>query len=103
MSIEEAIKVVEKVKSKKKMITPARYKVIFVNDNYTTFEFVINVLMIIFKKTETEAIEITQKIHNEGSAVIAVYSQEIAITKKNIVDHNAKIHHYPLVCLVEKE
>lgn len=57
---------------------PKRYKVIFLNDDQTPIEFVIELLMAIFKHSQDTAKELTLKIHNEGSAVVGVYTWEIA-------------------------
>lgn len=101
MSIEENTKF--KLKTKKELVKPPLYKVIFYNDDQTTFEFVINILIAIFNKNESDALIITNNIHQKGSAVVAIYTQEIALSKKQIVDYNAKMFQYPLVCEIEKE
>ena len=60
---------------------PRRYNVIFLNDDYTPMDFVIQLLVEIFNKNIDQAQEITMAIHNEGSAVVGTYSKEIAEQK----------------------
>jgi len=73
------VKIDEKVKT---VITePKRYKVIFLNDDKTPIEFVIDLLKSVFRHTDETAKDITLKVHNEGSAVVGVYSFEIAEQK----------------------
>src|SRR5580658_9880255 len=61
--------------------TPKLYKVIFHNDDYTTMEFVIMVLVQFFQKSETEATYIMLTVHRKGSAVAGVYTRDIAESK----------------------
>lgn len=99
--IEEVVR--SDLKSKVKIKRPPLYKVIFLNDNFTPFEFVIQILVVIFHKSPTEAQKLALTIHNEGSAIIAVYPKDIALSKQTIVQKNALHYKYPLVCKVEKE
>ena len=83
--------------------TPRRYKVIFHNDDYTTMEFVVEVLKRFFHKTDTEAVHIMLTVHKKGLAVVAVYSFEIAETKVAQVMDFARRHQHPLQCTMEKD
>src|SRR5450759_3918013 len=60
---------------------PRMYKVILFNDDYTTMEFVIEVLQRFFAMTRERALQIMLKVHNEGLAVCGVYSLDVAETK----------------------
>ena len=60
---------------------PGKYKVIIMNDDHTPFDWVIEVLMSIFRKGQDEAKRLTLEIHEKGSAVAGVYSYEIAEQK----------------------
>ena len=64
-----------------KVNEPKKYKVLFLNDDTTPMEFVIELLIGIFKHTETTATKITMTIQHEGSGVVGVYSHEIAEQK----------------------
>ena len=60
------------------IIEPAKYKVIMLNDNQTPMEFVIEILKSIFKHSDKTAQDIMLSIHNTGSAVVGIYTYEIA-------------------------
>ncbi len=81
---------------------PRMYKVILFNDDYTTMEFVIEVLQLFFSLDQERALQIMLKVHNEGSAVCGVYSQDIAETKVSQVSEFAKQHGHPLRCGMEE-
>lgn len=75
---------------------PTFYEVILFNDDWTTMDFVIDVLMRIFKKSSDEAVNIMLKIHKEGSGVCGVYPYDIAELKAKITLDLAKQNGYPL-------
>jgi ATP-dependent Clp protease adaptor protein ClpS len=82
---------------------PSKYKVIVNNDDVTPMEFVIIMLMTIFKHTQEAATELTIKIHTEGFAIAGIYSYEIAEQKGIDATHLAREHGHPLVIRVEQE
>ena len=95
------VKIDEKVKT---IITePKRYKVIFLNDDKTPIEFVIELLMSVFRHTEETAKDITLKFHNEGSAVVGVYTFEIAEQKGVESTHLARQAGFPLQIKIDPE
>ena len=77
---------------------PRMYKVILFNDDYTTMDFVIEVLQHFFAMNRERALQIMLKVHNEGSAVCGVYSLDVAETKVSQVSAFAKQHGHPLRC-----
>lgn len=83
--------------------TPRRYKVIFHNDDYTTMEFVIEVLKRFFHKTDTEAAHIMLTVHKTGAAVAGVYTRDVAETKSTQVMGFAREHSMPLLLTTEPE
>jgi len=83
--------------------TPKLYKVIFHNDDFTTMEFVVMVLMQFFQKSETEATYIMLTVHRKGSAVAGVYTRDIAETKVQKVTEFAHEHGMPLLLTTEPE
>lgn len=82
---------------------PPKFKVIFLNDEVTTVEFVIESLVVIFHKTREEAEALTYTIHQEGSAVVAILPYEIAEQKGIEVSVLAKRNGYPLVVKLEAD
>lgn len=90
-------------KEREKIQEPPKYKVILLNDDYTTMDFVVFVLKNIFHKSVTEAQEIMLKIHKTGSGVAGVYSLDIAQTKAQITVSTARQEGFPLRCQVKEE
>jgi ATP-dependent Clp protease adaptor protein ClpS len=80
-----------------------RYKVLLHNDDYTTMEFVILVLMKFFHKSETEATHIMLSVHHKGHGVAGLYTKDVAETKVAQVHDYAKEHGMPLRLSVEPE
>lgn len=89
--------------NKQKLQKPPLYKVLLHNDNYTTMEFVVLVLMDVFHHSENEAIRIMLQVHNQGIGVAGVYTFEIAETKAAKVILMAQENEYPLLCTLEEE
>lgn len=81
---------------------PSKYQVVLLNDNYTAVDFVIEVLRMIFNKSTEDAVRITEKIHNDGSGVVGIYSYEIAKTKLMLLDEASKKNNFPLKGVMEK-
>jgi ATP-dependent Clp protease adaptor protein ClpS len=86
-----------------KIKEPCKYKVIFFNDDVTPMEFVIALLMSMFKHSESSAINVTMQIHNEGAGIAGIYTYEIAEQKAIDATAVAKTGGYPLVIKVEEE
>ena len=82
---------------------PKKYKVLLLNDDYSTMDFVIEVLTKIFKKTNNEATKIMLDIHQNGKAICGLYTHEIAATKVAQVKANARKAQFPLKAILEQE
>jgi len=82
---------------------PKLYRIILLNDNYTTMEFVIDILKKFFSKSPLEATEIMLNIHHNGQGIAGIYPYDIALTKVNQVKSEAKKSGFPLKCIIEKE
>ncbi len=82
---------------------PKKYKVLLLNDDFSTMEFVIDILMKIFRKSQNESADIMLNVHNNGKAVCGLFSHEIANTKVAQVTHNAKKAGFPLKAIMEEE
>jgi ATP-dependent Clp protease adaptor protein ClpS len=82
---------------------PKLYKVILLNDDYSTMEFVVEVLQKFFAMGRERAMQIMLKIHKEGSAVCGVYPKDTAETKVTQVTTFAIENGHPLRCILEEE
>jgi ATP-dependent Clp protease adaptor protein ClpS len=82
---------------------PPMYRVLLHNDDYTTMEFVVEILQMVFHKSPTEAARIMLLVHKSGVGMCGVFPAEIAETKVELVHHLAKKHGFPLQCSMEKE
>lgn len=82
---------------------PSMYRVLLHNDDYTTMDFVVEVLMTVFQKSMEEAILIMLNVHRQGTGMCGLYTLEVAETKMNFVHALARDKGLPLRCSVEKE
>ncbi len=85
------------------LLEPPMYKVFLLNDDYTTMDFVVEVLMFVFQKTLEEATQIMLNIHKRGMGLCGIYSFEIAETKVDTVHTFARERDFPLKCTMERE
>ena len=90
------------ISKKKQTKEPNLYKVILLNDNYTTMDFVVDILVKVFNKEPKEATAIMLDVHNKGKGVCGVYTYDIAITKIKQVESLANSQQFPLRCSYEK-
>jgi len=82
---------------------PSFYNVFLLNDDYTTMDFVVNILNRIFGKNITEATQIMLQVHKKGVGLAGVYPKEIAETKVEAVHRMARDNEFPLKCIMEKK
>ncbi|MCX6077214.1 MAG: ATP-dependent Clp protease adaptor ClpS [Campylobacterales bacterium] len=82
---------------------PKKYKVYLLNDDYTSMEFVIDILMTLFHKTYQEAENIMLEVHKRERGLCGVYTYEIAETKVMQVSKRARDHGFPLKAIMEEE
>lgn len=94
------VKTEEKIKIKLK--EPSLYKVIFLNDDKTPMDFVVSILVELFKHSEATAIALTMKIHEEGSGVVGIYSYEVAEQKSLEATGLCRDNGFPLRIKVEE-
>ncbi|MGL5245009.1 MAG: ATP-dependent Clp protease adaptor ClpS [Sarcina sp.] len=90
-------------KSKIKVKKPKNFKVIMHNDDFTTMEFVIDILVNVFKKSLNEANNIMLDVHKRGKGVAGIYSYDIAITKVYKAMEMAKVEGFPFKLTVEED
>jgi ATP-dependent Clp protease adaptor protein ClpS len=82
---------------------PKKYHVYLLNDDFSTMEFVIDVLIKVFRKSLNEAETIMLTVHNNGKAICGVYTKEIALTKVAQVRTMAREAGFPLKAIVQEE
>jgi ATP-dependent Clp protease adaptor protein ClpS len=91
----------EKAAGKEKLKEPEEYRVILLNDNYTSMDFVVEVLMVIFHKNPLDANKIMMDVHKKGKGIVGQYPWDIAATKTEQVHAEARKNDFPLRCIVE--
>ncbi len=99
----EAQTIEKKKVSNKVPKEPGKYKVIVCNDDVTPVEFVVAMLIQVFKHAQSGALELTMKIHNEGKAVAGIYTFEIAEQKIADGTNLARANGFPLILKAEAE
>lgn len=95
--------VIEKERVADKTQQPPMYKVILINDDYTPFDFVIDVVQRVFNKTLEQSIELAARIHQEGQGVCGVYPKDIAEHKQKKAIEWARAEEHPLECRIQPE
>lgn len=91
------------VLTKKRLKRPPLYRVIFHNDDYTTRDFVVMVLMRYFHKSHAEATSVMLHVHTKGKGIAGIYPYDIAATKVAQVEQLARQHEMPLRLSLEPE
>ncbi|MBZ7928869.1 ATP-dependent Clp protease adaptor ClpS [Campylobacter sp. LH-2024] len=86
-----------------KLQEPKMFKVILLNDDITTMDFVIEILMNIFHHNFENASKIMLEVHLNGSGICGIYTQEIALSKQKKVFEAAQMANFPLKVKVEEE
>jgi ATP-dependent Clp protease adaptor protein ClpS len=92
----------EETRTRKRVQEPPLYRVLLHNDDYTTMEFVIEILMVVFKRSMEDATRIMLNVHKNGIGICGVYPYEIAETKVESVEVLARSSDFPLKCSMEK-
>lgn len=92
----------QEAKVREKLEEPRMFRVILHNDDYTTMEFVVEVLVRVFHKKAAEATRIMLDVHRRGRGVAGMYTYDIAQTKVNQVFLMAKEREFPLRCSTEE-
>ncbi|QGU94764.1 ATP-dependent Clp protease adaptor ClpS [Clostridium bovifaecis] len=96
-------KILSKEKNEIKAKKPNMYKVLLHNDDYTTMDFVVEILVKIFRKSPIEAAKIMYDVHKRGIGIAGIYSYDIALTKIRQVVVIAEERGFPLKLTMEKE
>jgi ATP-dependent Clp protease adaptor protein ClpS len=91
--------VAEQVRTK----APKLYKVVILNDDFTSMEFVVHILETVFMKSPSEAVQIMLHVHKSGRGVAGIFTKQIAEAKIEMVHQQAKNEGFPLRCVLEEE
>ena len=95
--------VITRPRASRKVKEPPLYKVLLHNDDYTTREFVVEVLRGVFHRPEQEAVQIMLHVHNNGVGVAGIYTFEVAERKVRTVEAMARQREFPLLLTIEPE
>lgn len=100
---EDGVVSVAEPRRAEKLKRPRRFKVLLHNDNYTTREFVVDVLVGVFRRSEADAVSIMLHVHHNGVGVAGVFTREVAETKIRKVEELAEEQEFPLRLTMEPE
>ncbi len=89
--------------SRERLKKPPLFRVLLHNDDFTTMDFVVEVLRQVFGKSEAEAFRVMWAVHTQGVGCAGVYTYEIAEMKVERVTQMARAREFPLLCTVEEE
>ena len=90
--------VIERAPVRQKAKPPPQFAVVFLNDDYTPVDFVVQVLVNVFRKSADEAEAITMEVHTKGKGIAGVFTKDIAETKVVQVHSIAKAREHPFRC-----
>ena len=90
-------------KEKQALKPPSMYAIVVLNDDFTTMEFVIDVLVRHFGKVEEEAYQVMMDVHEKGKGIAGIYTKDIAETKVAVVRDEAQSDGHPLLLDLEEQ
>jgi ATP-dependent Clp protease adaptor protein ClpS len=97
------VDLLDREKEKKKVSPPSKYQVVFYNDDYTTMELVVIILMDVFRHSTEKSYQIMMNVHEKGRGIAGgPYSREIAETKAEKCIQIARALGFPLLAVAEK-
>lgn len=80
---------------------PGKFGVYLLNDDFTTMDFVVDILQTVFRLSEERAVAVMLLVHHEGKGLCGVYARDVALTKQQQVARLARKAGFPLQCSVE--
>lgn len=90
------------VRDRVRVKKPKMFKVLLINDDYTTMDFVVAILETVFRKSPPEAVRVMLQVHKRGHGICGIYSRQIAESKIKMVHDKARAEGYPLRCTMEE-
>jgi ATP-dependent Clp protease adaptor protein ClpS len=93
----------EDTQNENKLDEPHDWAVILLNDDFTTMDFVVEVLIQVFHKDPLESERIMFDVHQKGRGLVGLYAYDIAQTKQQTVQKLAEANEFPLRCIIEEE
>lgn len=93
----------QKTTTTRKLKEPKKYKAVVMNDDFTPMEFVVSMLVSVFRQSEASAVDLTMQIHNQGSAIAGIYPYEVAEQKVSDAVALARANGHPLIVKTEQE
>lgn len=103
MTTENVIDIVKKKQTTRQPKEPGKFKVVVCNDDVTPVDFVIAMLIKVFRHDEAQAIKLTVQVHEQGKGVAGVYPHEIAEQKAIDATNMARLNNFPLITKIEAE
>ncbi len=103
IEIPDAIRKPEVETAEPQLQSPPLYRVVMLNDDFTPMEFVVDILMRFFHKSEASANTMMLQIHHEGSVVCGIFPRDIAETKVQQVETASRTSGHPLRCIAEHD
>lgn len=94
--------VVAETASETKLRKPSLYHVLIHNDDFTSMEFVVFILLTVFGRSESDALQLMLRVHHEGVGIAGLYTYEIAEMKVAKVTSLAQANEFPLLCTIEE-
>jgi len=99
---DDATGVGTQTRTERRLKRPRMFKVLLHNDDYTTMEFVVYILQVVFHRNATDAMQIMLHVHKHGIGVAGVYTRDVAETRVQQVEALARSHEFPLRCSLEE-
>lgn len=103
MTTENVIDIVKKKQTIRQPKEPGKFKVVVCNDDVTPVDFVIAMLIKVFRHDESTAIKLTVQVHEQGKGTAGVYPYEIAEQKSIDATNMARLNNFPLITKIEAE
>lgn len=98
----ERLQATNAAETEAKLRHPPQYEVLFVNDDYTPMDFVVDILKCQFQFDHERAVRLMMNIHQEGIGVVGIFSREIAETKVVAANRYSRACEHPLLCAMRK-